>query len=668
MSKISLDLKSFKHVHTDGKSTKLRHADGHELTINHSSISPEGQAQLKALAGVSKEAQTPLDSDEARSQKLADGGEADKKEGSAPPVVMPGQSEGTPPPVDKTENEKLKEVGKGASKGENHPTLDPRTWWADGGKVAERKMYADSDAPVSQDDSAPAVDPDLVEKRQIYNKYAQAVQGPEAMFGPNGEEPKNFSPRDWDRAEQEFVANKQAHVDATSRKAEDIESQNAARAKAGLSPIAMPEGAAPQAQAPDAQSPQNMQGMEPQSPQVTPQSLGAQPMGQAMGQDMEGMLRSGYNKQMQGIQQKASAEGALGEQSAKLLDDRISQQQAALNTYNQNYKDLEAERQAHMADIEAGHIDPQAYWKDHSKLLAGIGMIIAGFNPTGRPNAAIEMLNHQMDNNLQAQAKNLESKQNLLRANLQQFGNLRDAMDMTRIMQHDLVTNELQAAAAKAANPLAKAAALKAAGELQVQVAPQFQQFAMRRALMNMSQNGQSGQIEQTLGYLRMYNPEMAKEMETRYVPGVGMGTVPIPNEVRGQLVAHQKLNSSLQDLQQFVNTHSTIIPGTPDYNAGASKVMAVQQMIREGMLGTVYREGEKPLLDKMLNSNAAGFLKAFKTEPQLKELFRANSAAANTLKRSYGLPQDAPAPIISHKNGSNYQWDAQKNGWVKVK
>src|SRR6202020_262 len=129
-----------------------------------------------------------------------------------------------------------------------------------------------------------------------------------------------------------------------------------------------------------------------------------------------------------------------------------------------------------------GHIDPEKYWtgtKDpvtgeqvggHSKIASAIGMILAGFNPAGKPNAAIDMLKFQMENNLKAQAQNLDSKQNLLRANLQQFHNVRDAMDATRLNIADITQAQLGKAAATAKSAGAQNAAAMAKLQLQKQM------------------------------------------------------------------------------------------------------------------------------------------------------------------------------------------------------
>ena len=58
MGNIKLDLNQFKHVKSDGKSTTLQHKNGHQLILAHSALNKDSQAQLKALAGISRDAKT----------------------------------------------------------------------------------------------------------------------------------------------------------------------------------------------------------------------------------------------------------------------------------------------------------------------------------------------------------------------------------------------------------------------------------------------------------------------------------------------------------------------------------------------------------------------------------------------------------------------------------
>ena len=512
------------------------------------------------------------------------------------------------------------------------------------------------------------LDPAIQEKRKIYNQLVgsnpRAKTAPSSMFGSDGSEPVNFDPTNWARAEEQY-ANQQGENAAQIAGAQQQAAQiNKTRTAAGLPPIPVPnipEG--PQIPGSMGNPPPNTPPNKILNPSSAADMTGLP--GEGSAHDPESMLAAGFASRMAGINQAATAAGALGEQQAEAIKNNVKAQEDAKLAYKDSYGALEKERQDHIADIKEGYIDPNKYWTGdkngnggHSKIAAGIGMILAGFNPTNSPNAAVNFLRFQMEQNLNAQKENLGAKQNLLTANLRQFGNMKDAVEMTRIMQHDIMVNELQMAAAKAQTPIAKAASLQAAGALEMEAAPMFQQFAMRRAMVNLAQNGgEPKAVEHMLGYMRVVNPDMAKEMESRFIPGVGLATVPISEAVRSEMVNKQKLNDAGIDLLNYSQSHSNLIPGTPEYNFGVSKSMAFQQQIREGLLGTVFRESEKPLLEKFVNENPAGALKMLSTQPKIKSILQSNELGLNTLKKSYGLPvkQVTPEPQIKTVNGVKY-------------
>jgi len=53
-------------------------------------------------------------------------------------------------------------------------------------------------------------------------------------------------------------------------------------------------------------------------------------------------------------------------------------------------------------------------------------------------------LNRQIDRDIDAQKATLGRKESLLSANMRQFGNLHDATQMTKVMQTDIVSNQLK--------------------------------------------------------------------------------------------------------------------------------------------------------------------------------------------------------------------------------
>jgi hypothetical protein len=119
-------------------------------------------------------------------------------------------------------------------------------------------------------------------------------------------------------------------------------------------------------------------------------------------------------------------------------------------------------------------------------------MILSGFGAglAGQENLAIKMLNQAIDRDIDAQKANLGKKQSLLQYNLQQTGNLKDAMEVTKANMLGVNAARLKQAAAAAKDPIAKARALKGAGELEMQAAPYFQQAAQRQAVLQGIKSG----------------------------------------------------------------------------------------------------------------------------------------------------------------------------------
>ncbi len=544
--------------------------------------------------------------------------------------------------------------------------------YAEGGDVSQ--VVPDYTHPPVKVDPLPVeqqgLPSDVQQTREIYNRLASNIN-PHGMtkpitslqFGPNGEEPKEFNPKLAQQAQLEHSEEKADSAANIAGQQQSTIADNQARTAMGLQPLPVPN-------TPDGQQiPGSPTGNQPQDPSNINSLLPKPQDPMAAGMDAQtGLMQKGYQNQLSGINKGAEAQGKLGEEQANLLNENIKSQTDAQAAYQKHYNDLETERQAHMTDIQNNQIDPTQYWNgdkngngSHSKIASAIGMILAGFGGVAGSNSASQFLQYQMDQNINAQKQNLDSKQNLLAANLRQFGNLRDATDMTRLMQSDIIGNELKVAAAKAQSPLAKAAALQAAGQLQMQYAPLQQQMAMRQAMMNLANNGGSpGSVEHMLSYMRMTNPEQAKEMEARYVPGVGLASVPVPAAVRDQLVSHQKLDSIGNDVLKFAQTHTNLVPGTASYNEGVQKSMILQQAIREGLLGTVFRESEKPLLQKFVDDNPAGAFKTISTEPKIKTILDSNRMQMNILKKSNGLPtqqatQAPDQPQYKTVNGVKY-------------
>lgn len=791
MAKFDLDLKKFKHLKSDDKSTTLQHEAGHVLTIAHKSLSKDFQKQLSALSKLPKDDETPDQASEANQLRMADGGvtppsESQEEADSGPPIQASPSSQSSGGgggmsgimklipliaaaaqggdvdaikanafrqyfgiPVEKAAAVLGMNVEQGADKianaytqyvqanpqQVNHNTqnqsnyVDPiaapkqvpqlnaqdmqsydsslanqanyaatqkakdsqiqadevahqekmnkleepvdnsgydtgYTTYADGGDVEADPNQVRSENPNYQPPQVPQADPQ-VEPTPYVKEYENSLRlshkaDPMNLFMKNDEMQEmalNEAERKKENDQADFTNMQEDQRQAQQKRI----SENTRRAAIGLPPLPVPSF--PQVniadQPPQANQPQAADQTPPAAPQVPQSAQPDQGMGVAPGRDPESMLAKGYQNKLAGINKAAQATGQLGEQQADALNQNIEAQNQARQAFQNSFSELDNERQAHMQDIKNGYIDPSAYWKDHSKLLAGIGMVLAGFNPTNSPNAAVNFIKYQMDQNMEAQRQNLAAKQNMLSANLHQFGNLRDATDMTRLMQNDIVSHSLQAAAAKAQTPMAKAAALQAAGQLQMESAPMFQNFAMRRAMMNLANSGGTpNSVDHLLGYMRVVNPEMAKEMESRYVPNVGLANVPVPGEVRSQMIAKQQFGEAVRDLQSWAVQHSGSLSPSAILE-GRTKAANVQNLYRQGINGGVFKQGEQSFINGIVDAEPTKFFNSIRVIPKLNEVMKENDNSLNVLKRGYGLPQarqaTQQAPQYKMVNGVKY-------------
>jgi hypothetical protein len=651
---IKLDPKKLKYLKSDKNSTTLQHKDGHTITVAHAPLSSSMRSQLEALSKVGSENQTNSQAQEAQDQKkrMADGGQA-----TMPQAMNNMYAEGGETIVDTVKNvaKKAQEIYSGDF---GKTTRDADKQKQEGPKPYYPKTNYDEGGVVAPNSSTPPGEQSSPQPQQPQQKNSSPVDAIAkvapmiAMAAEGGEVPQEDSARNAGAGLHDaFVNNPKVKLaDEALKKIGQVVSGTPEFLQGLFEGKKEEPKQSVQPESPAAQE-QPAPSMV-QQPQAAPQQPEADPMADAM-LNSQGLMEKGFQHEMAGAQAQRDASVQKAQEQNKALQESMAAQNNAKAAFQQSYGDMERERQGLSHDIQQGYIDPEKYWTgdqngngSHSRILTGLGMILAGFNPTNKPNAAIDFLKYQMDQNINAQQQNLNSKNNLLRENINQFKNLRDATDMTRLQQADILQNQMLQAANNAATPQAKAAMLDAIGKLEMSYAPLRQQFAMTQAMVKLANAGNGKDpsdtraAEHMLGYMRMSNPERAKEMESRLIPGVGMAKIPVPQEARTQITAHQKLDNALSDLDSFTRQHTTLVPGTKEYNVGAQKAMIVQTMLREGLLNTVYREGEQPLLDKLIKGNPGNLLKNYNTLPQIKELRRNNMVQGNALLNQFGLPQ----------------------------
>ena len=203
-------------------------------------------------------------------------------------------------------------------------------------------------------------------------------------------------------------------------------------------------GAPPQVQMPSA--PQAPKAQVPSQPAVAP----AQNMTQAQ--------IPGYAEEQAANLALAKAQGEEGAKEAKAYDIAASQlkklptQQEIVNSYqkaNQRLADAYAKKE----------IDPSHYWQDHSKVAAGIGLLLSGVGSAmgGNGPGAFEALQAGIARDIDAQKSNQEQAHNLWKMNMHALGNEMAANLATQNQLNLGLQYQINKAAAEAKTPQALA-------------------------------------------------------------------------------------------------------------------------------------------------------------------------------------------------------------------
>lgn len=358
---------------------------------------------------------------------------------------------------------------------------------ADGGEVPGVDLNADSSSmPAPQDPGDQiAEEANNAPVRPEYQKLLEmekASSDPQkdAVYGP----PET-------RALQKLQA-----MDAALSNPDSVSNASLAAAKALQSKVSGPgpsPAGAPSAPGADPALPPQVQ-LASTAPAEIQKNGGADPANASQGQgdDPYGMAGDFIHQEMRGIQGLANAkaqqskdiEKAYGDymKNAPQMGDMAKQAEA----HRQEMEKINQENDQLGQEIRQGKVDPQHFWASKStgsKISTGIGLILGGIGAgmTGQPNAALQLVQKQMDQDLQAQRENLDNKRSLLSMNMQRYGHLQSAMAATQLQMNQALQNQIGLAAAKSGSKEAMANAQLAIGQLKERAMPLVQSLAMMR-------------------------------------------------------------------------------------------------------------------------------------------------------------------------------------------
>jgi len=430
-------------------------------------------------------------------------------------------------------------------------------------------------------------------------------------------------------------------------------------------PSPMPAEQAPEPQAQD-QQPSPMTTPAPSQDEAQAAQAAAQqaqasraPATSSVEPSYEQTIQNAYKQQVLGQQQLAEARTAEGETKAKGIEPIIDAEQAAVTQFKQDTHDIDAENKHFMDDIKAKYIDPDQYWKDHADLITGkqvsghsklaniMGMLVSGFGGSQGLKNFNDMTQYEINNNIEAQRQNLTSANNLLRANLERYRNVKDAFDATRLQYGVMVNHYGELAAAKAATPAAKAQMNLALSDFNAKyMAPLTMQLGIRRAFANLNNSNNPDAIASGINLLRASpgGEKMAEDMTARFVPGIGLASNPVPQPVRDRITAHQDMNRIIDKVSNFNKLHPNAQMSIKDRAEAQTLMSELQSSVRTAEDQGVFKKSDAEFLNGEIGKGPASFFHAWNTDPHIKQLKEIKQADYQNLLKNAGLP--IPKPV----------------------
>ena len=473
MAKFPLDLGQFSKIKDEKDHVVLRHPHGHEFKVAKKALSPKMRSDIEAIPAMAEGGNPKL---QQAYKKMADGGDIEDDD------TQSQTQESNPDLYRKMDPEKVKKL-QGSSI--FNPSGKKPKAYAEGGEVPKKHVdYEELNPPILADsvksskklDIEPIKPLDIEqipEKASSDDKKQHLAEGGEAEVPeqPKGPVVINIgNPNDAKMNPQ--MLNTQNQIPRQDEQQPEVSGQKTPEPGQSVSQSSV------------------------SGQQATPQ----QPVPQvpAAPEPRQPTIMGGYEKQQTGIQQESEAQQQQAKQASEALKTQLAAVNKTAEDYQTHYQDLDNERKAFQQDITDKHIDPNHYLGSMDagqRMQTSIGLILGGLGGGGQGNQALDFLNRQIDRDISAQQADLGKKETLLSANLRQFGNLKDATDMTKVMQNDILITKLKQAEATAQSPMAKARALQLSGQLESQQAPIVQQLATRRMLQGVQQPGGSNPL-----------------------------------------------------------------------------------------------------------------------------------------------------------------------------
>lgn len=347
---------------------------------------------------------------------------------------------------------------------------------------------------------------------------------------------------------------------------------------------------------------------------------------------------------------QALGENAENQKNIANLTEQIGQD------YHAHYQDL--------ADkVASGEIDPNRWWSHKStpsKILSAIGMLFgsAGVGLSGHPELAGQAISNAIKNDMDSQKLGLDNKQNLLSKYTDEYKSQLLGTQALGLHYAAVTEGLIKQAAAKSGSQMAMAAANNAIQQLRNGVAPALENISkasvMNKMYQGMQKDGGTSTEEgfnSNLNNLRILSPEMAKDLQEKYVPSVGVAKVPLTPENRSTLVNYDTLSKNIDKAIEIQHEAGLVGDWTPQNKANSESIknalnVSLNELFNQKRLSPTAYENYKEQIGNIGGINFGGTMQKLKN---LKQLMKSNQ---QSMMSQYGI-----TPFGNNPNSQAIQW-----------
>lgn len=347
---------------------------------------------------------------------------------------------------------------------------------------------------------------------------------------------------------------------------------------------------------------------------------------------------SGYDTYSKALDKLGSA-GFQGLKSAQKAESTFNASMDALQKQRDqeaaNFKNYLAENNKKIQEVANQKIDSNRFWGEMStpnKILAGLSIAIGGVGAglTGKSNAALDIINKAIENDIEAQKANKNSLYNGL---IQQGQSAKDAHAAT--LESIIGNIDSQLNKYKASNLTAQQAQNLA--ELQAKIGVQKAALQMQR-----DQNFAQNYVNKKASSGAQLSPEeinyMSKETQEKYIPGVGIAAVKPTDSDRKAIASVNNIQGGLKEMINRAKNESFMtVPGSAQDQANKAFLNEMQLQMKDAYQLGALSESDMDMLRSLTADPGAFRSKA--AIAKLQTTYDRMEALKNSTYQKLGIP-----------------------------